>query len=126
MSVVVGLVTIFIINYINALTRRRQIGILKALGVSPLAIEFSYVFQALFYVFVGSILALLIVFFALIPLSLSHPLETPFASIVLAVDLVQSLLRLVLVLVVSIIAGYVPARLIVNTNTLNAILGRDN
>jgi ABC-type antimicrobial peptide transport system permease subunit len=47
-SVVVALITIFIIIYINALTRRRQIGIMKGIGVTNFAIEFSYICQAVF------------------------------------------------------------------------------
>jgi len=126
MSVVVGLITIFIINYINALTRRRQIGIMKAVGVTEFAIEFSYVCQAFFYVIIGSSLALFLVFFVIKPLNVAHPLETPFATIVLVADAASSFFKLGLVVIVSMVAGYLPARLIVNTNTLNAILGRNN
>jgi ABC-type lipoprotein release transport system permease subunit len=57
-SVVVALITIFIIIYINALTRRRQIGIMKGIGVTEFAIEFSYICQALFYVVIGSLCVL--------------------------------------------------------------------
>ena len=126
MSIVVGLITIFIINYINALTRRRQIGIMKAVGVTPFAIELSYVFQAFFYVIVGSLLGMFIIFFVLKPLTIAHPLETPFATITLVAEVGSALLKLLLVLIVSMIAGYLPARIIVNSNTLNAILGRNS
>jgi putative ABC transport system permease protein len=124
-SVVVALITIFIIIYINALTRRRQIGIMKAVGVTEFAIEFSYVCQALFYVLTGSILALCIIFFILKPYVDAHPIDTPFAMIVLVAEPLSVLYKFLLVVLVSIFAGYLPARLIVNTNTLNAILGRN-
>ncbi len=126
MSIVVGLITIIIINYINALTRRRQIGIMKAIGVSEFAIEFSYVCLAFFYVFIGSLIGMIIIFFVIKPITTAHPLETPFASIILVVDFVTALLKLLLVVVVSMVAGYLPARIIVNSNTLNAILGRNS
>lgn len=126
MSVVVGLTTVFIINYINALTRRRQIGILKAVGVTEFAIEFSYVCQALFYVIAGSILGALFAFFVLKPLSVIHPIETPFATVTLVIGIASSALKFFLITAVSIFAGYLPARIIVNANTLNAILGRNN
>lgn len=124
-SVVVALITIFIIIYINALTRRRQIGIMKAVGVTEFAIEFSYICQALFYVLVGSGFALVIIFFILKPLIDAHPIDTPFARIVLVAEPAAVLFKFVLVLVVSVFAGYLPARIIVSTNTLNAILGRN-
>jgi putative ABC transport system permease protein len=125
-SVVVALITIFIIIYINALTRRRQIGIMKAVGVTEFAIEFSYICQALFYVLLGSSLALIIIFLGLKPLIDAHPIDTPFARIVLVAEPLSVFFKFVLVLIVSIFAGYLPARIIVSTNTLNAILGRNN
>lgn len=124
-SVIVALTTIFIIIYINALTRRRQIGIMKAVGVTEFAIEFSYICQALFYVLVGSTLALSVVFLVLKPLIDAHPIDTPFATIVLVAEPFSVMLKFILVIIVSIFAGYLPARIIVNTNTLNAILGRN-
>lgn len=124
-SVVVALTTIFIIIYINALTRRRQIGIMKAVGVTEFAIEFSYICQALFYVLIGSLLALIIIFLILKPLIDAHPIDTPFATIVLVAEPVSVAFKFLLVMVVSVFAGYLPARIIVSTNTLNAILGRN-
>jgi putative ABC transport system permease protein len=124
-SVVVALTTIFIIIYINALTRRRQIGIMKAIGVTEFAIEFSYICQALFYVLFGSILALIIVFLVIKPITTAHPIDTPLASITLIADPLSVLFKFLLVVVVSIFAGYLPARIIANTNTLSAILGKN-
>ncbi len=123
-SVVVALITIFIIIYINALTRRRQIGIMKAIGVNEFAIEFSYICQALFYVLVGSGVALAIIFLGLKPYIDANPIDTPFATIVLVAEPVSVAFRFILVMIVSVFAGYLPARIIVSTNTLNAILGR--
>lgn len=124
-SVVVALITIFIIIYINALTRRRQIGIMKAVGVTEFAIEFSYICQALFYVFVGSGIALIIIFAGLKPLIDANPIDTPFARIVLVAEPAAVAFKFLLVMIVSVFAGYLPARIIVSTNTLNAILGRN-
>ena len=118
-------ITIFIIIYINALTRRRQIGIMKAVGVTEFAVEFSYICQALFYVLFGSVMALGIVFLILKPYIDAHPIDTPFSSIVLVAEPMSVFFKFLLVLLVSIFAGYLPARIIVNTNTLNAILGRN-
>ena len=124
-SVVVALITIFIIIYINALTRRRQIGIMKGIGVTNFAIEFSYICQAVFYVLVGSLVALGIIFLGLKPYIDAHPIDTPFARIVLVAEPASVFIRFILVVVVSLFAGYLPARLIVKKNTLNAILGRN-
>ena len=125
-SVVVALITIFIIIYINALTRRRQIGIMKGIGVTEFAIEFSYICQAVFYVLLGSSVALLIIFVGLKPYIDAHPIDTPFATIVLVAESADVAYKFVLVMIVSVFAGYLPARLIVKKNTLNAILGRNS
>lgn len=124
-SIIVALITIFIIIYINALTRRRQIGILKGIGVTNFAIEFSYICQAVFYVLLGSGIALVLIFAVLKPYLDLHPIDTPFASIVLVAEPFSVFTKFVLVMLVSTLAGYLPARLIVNRNTLNAILGRN-
>jgi putative ABC transport system permease protein len=125
-SVVVALITIFIIIYINALTRRRQIGIMKGIGVTEFAIEFSYICQAVFYVLIGSGVALIIIFAALKPIIDANPIDTPFASIVLVAEPADVAFKFILVMIVSLFAGYLPARLIVKKNTLNAILGRNS
>ena len=125
-SVVVALITIFIIIYINALTRRRQIGIMKGIGVTEFAVEFSYICQAMFYVLIGSVAALIIIFAALKPYLDIHPIDTPFATIVLVAEPASVAYKFLLVMLVSLFAGYLPARLIVKKNTLNAILGRND
>jgi putative ABC transport system permease protein len=125
-SVVVSLITIFIIIYINALTRRRQIGIMKAIGVTEFAVEFSYICQALFYAVIGSSIAIVLIFGLLKPVIDVHPIDTPFATIVLVASLVSVMYKLLLVVSVSVFAGFLPARIIVKKNTLNAILGRND
>lgn len=125
-SVVVALITIFIIIYINALTRRRQIGIMKGIGVTEFAVEFSYICQALFYVVVGAGIALVLIFTILKPYLDANPIDTPFATIVLVAEPANVAFKFLLVVIVSLFAGYLPARLIVKKNTLNAILGRND
>lgn len=125
-SVVVALITIFIIIYVNALTRRRQIGIMKGIGVTEFAVEFSYICQALFYVLTGSLIALVIIFGILKPIIDAHPIDTPFAKIVLVAEPASVILKFLLVFIVSLFAGYLPARIIVSKNTLSSILGRNN
>lgn len=125
-SIVVALITIFIIIYINALTRRRQIGIMKGIGVTEFAVEFSYICQALFYVVTGSVMALILIFAILKPYIDANPIDTPFAAIVLVAEPASVAFKFLLVFIVSLFAGYLPARLIVKKNTLNAILGRND
>ncbi len=123
-GIVVASITIFIIIFINALARRRHIGILKAVGIERSVIEVAYVTQAAFYAFVGSTLGLLLTFFALVPYFDRNPINFPFSDGVLVVTPEGALIRFVVLFTVTLCAGFVPAWMIARQNTLNAILGR--
>lgn len=123
-SLVVAAITIFIVIFINAITRRKYIGIMKAIGIDGKAIELSYVFQSLFFAVIGSGLGLLILYFGLIPFISAHPINFPFSDGILVAPALGTSVRLALLIVVTAIAGYVPAKIIVRKNTLDSILGR--
>ncbi len=120
----VAAITIFIIIFVNAITRRRFIGILKGIGIRSMAIEFSYVIQSLFYAFCGILIGSLIVFLFLKPFIAAHPINFPFSDGILVATFTGTLIRAVILFVATLIAGYIPARIVVKQNTLDAILGR--
>lgn len=123
-GIVVGSITIFIVVFINAVTRQKFIGILKGIGVSPLAIQVSYLLQSLFYALSGSLLGSLILYGLLVPAFNAHPLNFPFSDGILVADIPTTIVRIVVLLIVTLIAGYIPARMIIKKNTLDSILGR--
>jgi len=123
-SLVVASITIFIVIFVNAITRRRYIGIMKGIGISSGAIEFSYVLQSLFYAVVGVFFGLIILYFGLKPYIASHPINFPFSDGILVAPLGGTSIRVGLLIFTTIIAGFIPARLIIKRNTLEAILGR--
>ena len=123
-GIVVASITIFIVVFINAVTRRKFIGILKGIGVSSGAIEFAYVLQSFVYAVIGSGLGLIIIYTLLVPFFNAHPLNFPFSDGILSAPLSGTLIRLGLLLIVTLLAGYIPARMIVKKNTLDSILGR--
>jgi ABC-type lipoprotein release transport system permease subunit len=124
-GLVVSSITIFIVIFINALTRRKFIGILKGIGINGRAIELSYIFQSIFYALSGSLVGLLLVYFVLVPLFIAHPIDFPFSDGILVAPLGETLIRMLLLIGSTIIAGYVPSRMIVRKNTLDSILGRN-
>lgn len=123
-GIVVASITIFIVIFINAVTRRKYIGIMKGIGISEKAIEVSYVFQSIFYAVLGGLLGLAITYGALVPLFLAHPLDFPFSDGILVAPVTGTMFKFFLLLFVTLIAGYIPARMIVKKNTLDSILGR--
>jgi len=123
-GLIVASITVFIVIFINAVTRRKYIGIMKGIGISGSAIEISYVLQSIFYACIGAVLGLGVVYLGLVPYFADHPIDFPFADGILLVPVAGTLLRAGALIVVTIIAGYFPARMIVKQNTLDAILGR--
>jgi putative ABC transport system permease protein len=123
-GIVVASITIFIIIFINALSRRRQIGILKGIGIDRRAIETAYVIQAGFYVVCGSTIAIVITYAGLIPYFANNPIDFPFSDGILVATPLDTAARFGIVFIVTLIAGFIPAWLIARQNTLNAILGR--
>jgi ABC-type lipoprotein release transport system permease subunit len=123
-GLVVASITIFIVIFINALTRRKFIGILKGIGINGKAIELSYVMQSIFYAFIGSAIGFVLLYAFLQPFIARHPINFPFSDGILVAPLTGTLLRISLLVIATIIAGYIPARMIVRKNTLDSILGR--
>lgn len=123
-GLVVASITIFIVVYINAITRRKFIGILKGIGIDSVAIEFSYILQSILYAAMGVVLGLLILYGFLVPFIDAHPINFPFSDGILVAEYYNTGIRAVLLLIATIFAGFIPARIVVKQNTLDAILGR--
>lgn len=123
-GLVVASITIFIIIFINALSRRRHIGILKGIGIERRAIEIAYVLQAAFYALAGSALGALLIYGFLLGYFEQNPIQFPFSDGILVAPPGETFLRFAVLFVVTLIAGFVPAWMIVRQNTLNSILGR--
>lgn len=123
-GLMVSSITIFIVIFVNAITRRKYIGILKGIGVRAAAIELSYVFQSLMYALVGSGIALLVTYLLMVPLFNAHPIDFPFSDGILVAPIGSTITKLVILVVSTLIAGYIPAWMIIKKNTLDSILGR--
>lgn len=120
----VASITIFIVIFVNALTRRKFIGILKGIGIHPKSIEISYILQSIFYAVLGSAIGLAVLYGFLVPFIYAHPINFPFSDGILYAPLGGTMIRMVALIITTIIAGFIPARMIVKKNTLDAILGR--
>lgn len=121
----VAAITIFIVIFINAITRRKYIGIMKAIGVDALSLEIAYIFQSLIYAVIGSLIGLMIVYFFLIPYFLANPINFPFSDGILVAPALITTIRVLILIIVTALAGYVPARIVISKNTLDSVLGRN-
>jgi len=121
-SLIITVVVIFIVVFINTVNKRKQIGILKAIGIYHRIIVNSYVMQVVFIAACGTVLGL--VFIALITAYLSYsPLLFPGGPVVPKIEPALILRSIVSLFAVSIVAGYIPAWKTARENILDAIRG---
>ena len=121
-SLIMAVIVIFIIIYINTINKRKQIGILKAVGIDKSIIIRSYVIQSLFYCFSGITIGSIILYL-LISYLIANPLEFPMTYVRPLVEpqlIIQSVISLI---AVSLIAGFIPSWKTANENILKAIWG---
>lgn len=122
-GLVVAAITIFILIYVNAVHKRRQIGILKAIGINQNIIIYSYIFQALFYAISGVVIGAALVFYVIAPYFINHPLDLPVGESSLALDTTRIIQNITSLLVAALVAGLIPSRQAVKENILKAIWG---
>jgi putative ABC transport system permease protein len=120
----VASVTLFIVIFINAISRERYIGILKGIGVDSSIIKYSYVFQSIFYALIGSVIGLLLLYTVLVPYFSDNPIDFPFSDGILDVTVDGVIIRVLILFISSVAAGFIPSHLIVKKNTIDSILGR--
>ncbi|MDK2833841.1 MAG: putative transport system permease protein [Methanolobus sp.] len=123
-SLIVGAALVLIIIYINVLNRKKEIGILKAVGITPRSIVLSYAFLSTFYVSLGISAGLvlylsLMLYFQANPVTFYETMEV--RPVIDPVLLVQSVVTM---LTLSVVAGILPAWSVSRESILKAIWGR--
>ncbi len=122
-SMIVVTITIFIVMFIHVTNKRKQLGILRAVGISEETIVASYVFQALLYCILGAVLGTVIMLGIIEPLFRRFPLDSGFGLISLFVGYFDIIVGVGIILVTNLIAGYIPARLAIRKNIIDSIWG---
>jgi putative ABC transport system permease protein len=80
-ALVAGLV-IFIIIFVDIVNKRRQVGILKAIGINEKIVINSYIIRGVFYIILGSIFGYLIMQYGIITAFSKKPIDLPMGDIV--------------------------------------------
>jgi putative ABC transport system permease protein len=107
---------------IKTLNNKRQIGILKAIGIHRTTITYSYVFQVIILAVMGIIFGLFILF-AMDRYFAMYPIVFPDGDIRPAFTLADIVSNAVLLFISSAIAGFIPAWLIAREEILTAMRG---
>lgn len=121
-SLVVASVVVFIVTFINIINRKKQIGILKAIGIRKQVIVGSYLLQVLFLCTCGVITGFLILDTISMALTVNQ-LRFPMGYITPVISYSGLAISILLLFMVSVLSGYVPARQVVNEEILDAMRG---
>lgn len=119
---VVASVVVFIVTFINIINRKKQIAILKAIGIRKQVIVGSYLLQVLFLCSCGVILGILMLNVISTVLTV-YQLRFPMGYIIPVISYSGLGTSIVLLFFVSLISGYIPARLVTNEEILDAMRG---
>ncbi len=122
-GLIVAGVTIFIVIFIATVSRRKQIGIMKAIGMKEQILIASYVFMALFYAVVGIGLGILIIEFGIKPYFIAHPFKFPMGDVSLQINQSDFVTSIISMIIVSIVAGFIPSWRVARENIIKAIWG---
>jgi putative ABC transport system permease protein len=122
-SILVAAITIFVMIYVNAVSKRRQIGILKAIGIKESIIEVSYIIQSLFYAIWGVIFGLMIIFWLVIPFLAVRPIPMPFGDASLVYTSIGIIINISSLIISGILAGFIPAKIVAREDILKSIWG---
>jgi putative ABC transport system permease protein len=122
-NLLIAATTIFIVTYIDVVNRKRQIGIQRAIGITPAAITLAYLIRALFYAIIAATLAILIFIYGAVPLEAQHPFHFPLGDVYLTASTAGMTRTALILLITAFIAALIPVRAVVKTRILDAIWG---
>jgi putative ABC transport system permease protein len=122
-AILVAVSTIFIISFVNVNNRKRQIGILKAIGMDKRIIITSYIFQALFYTIVGILVGVAIIYLVLVPYFIKNPLDFSLGLVTLSVEFIDIAISALFLLIAAIVGGYFPSSKVAEKNIIESIWG---
>ncbi len=116
-------ITIFIVTYVDVVNRRRQIGILRAIGIKGMPIISSYLVRAMFYVIIGLIFSWILFVYAVIPYEEGNPFYFPFGPVFFTSDFPLVVRTAIILSAVSLVAAFIPVWLVMRTKIMDAIWG---
>jgi putative ABC transport system permease protein len=119
-GVIVSAISVYIIIYINALNKKVQIGIMKAIGLKSIIISLSYAIQGLFYGILGSILGIGLTYLMILYFTL-YPIQSSIGNLIPRVSISIFILVSIAIILSSTLTGYIASRRIIKKNILESI-----
>jgi len=121
-SLTIAIIVLFIVTYIHTINKKRQIGILKAIGITQKTIILSYVFEALFYTAIGIAIGAIVLVFAISYLT-ANPLPFPTGELRPIIELGTIIQGLIILIAAGIFSGFFPSWRITKKDILEQIWG---
>lgn len=121
-SLIVASVVVFIVTFINIINRKKQIAILKAIGVRKKTIIGSYLLQVVFLCACGILLGA-VMLNVICRLLVIFPLHFPMGYITPVVDYGGLATSVLALCVVALISGYIPSWQVTQEEILDAMRG---
>ena len=122
-GLVVAAIVMFIVIYISVVNKKRQIGILRAIGINRAAIYLSYLSQALFYAIAGIVLGALLFANIIVPYFNAHPITLSIGLVTVAIDTTSVRNAVIGILLAAVMAGIIPVINITRHSIIKAIWG---
>ncbi len=121
-TIVAG-ITIFIIIFVSVVNKRKQIGILKAIGMREGTIVLYFVIQALFYGIVGVLFGISLILFVIRPFFIANPLSFPVGWVSLKITFNIIRISNLSLIGAALIGGFFPAYRGAKESILNSLWG---
>ncbi len=119
-SLIIAIVVLFIVIMIKTLNSRRQIGVLKALGVEKSIIIHNYVFQVLILTTIGIIVGTTLVE-SMVAILTVYPFQFPDGEVTPVVATSDLINNTIMLYIAAFIAGYIPAWRVASEDILTAM-----
>jgi len=120
-NLLVAGITVFIVTYIDVTNRRRQIGIQRAIGITPGSIIAAYLLRAIFYAIVAAVVAILVFIYVVMPIEAKYPFKFPFGDVNLVTGFSSVSLAVIILLCATVVAAFIPVWMTLRIKILDAI-----
>lgn len=122
-NILVAGFTVFILTYIDVTSKRKQIGIQRAIGITSASVTAAYLMRAVFLALIGTILSGLLFQYAVIPLEARYPFHFPFGAVYLDSGLPELAGMAATLTGVSLVAALMPVLGVTRMKIMDAIWG---
>ncbi len=119
-SIIIAVVVLFIVIMIKTLSSRRQIGVLKAIGLDKSIIIHNYVFQVLIMTTIGVITGIILLQ-AMVAVLTAYPFQFPDGSVTPVVTVTDMVNNTIMLYIAAFIAGYIPAWRVASEDIMTAM-----